>query len=142
MTTSHYPWKQWIGDDTITMLYAEGIKRWGGAGSLPQPGCIDAALGAAFNAELYSPDSEQEGAVQGLIFACYLMFYLATKHCYTDGNKRIAWACTMFVLLSFGLTVEATEDEAVKFCLAVAAGEIESGAEVTGWICSRLKSVI
>lgn len=40
-----------------------------------------------------------------------LLFYLATKHCYTDGNKRIAWACTTFVLLSFGLTVEATEDE-------------------------------
>jgi death-on-curing protein len=142
MTADPHPWKQWIGDDTVAMLYAEGIKRWGGAGSAPQPGCIEAALGAAYNAELYSPDSDQEGAVQGLIFACYLLFYLATKHCYMDGNKRIAWACTMFVLLSFGLTVEATEDEAVEFCLAVAAGEIGTGAEVSTWICSRLQSVI
>lgn len=142
MTANHHPWTQWIGNDTVEMLYAEGIKRWGGAGSAPQPGCTEAALGAAYNAELYSPDSEQEGAVQGLIFACYLLFYLATKHCYMDGNKRIAWACTAFVLLSFGLTVEATEDEVVEFCLAIADGKIESGAEVTAWVYPRLRSVV
>jgi death on curing protein len=142
MTVNHNPWAQWISDNTVTMLYAEGIKRWGGAGSYPQVGCIEAALGAAYNAELYSPDSEQEGAIQGLIFACYLLFYLATKHCYMDGNKRIAWACATFVLLSFGLTVEATEDEVVEFCLAIADGKIAGGAEVTSWLYPRLRSVV
>lgn len=142
MTTSHQPWKQWIGDESVTMLYAEGIKRWGGAGSPPQAGCVEAALGAAYNAELYSPDSEQEGAIQGLLFACYLLFYLSTKHCYMDGNKRIAWACTTFVLLNFGLTIEATEDEVVAFCLSVANGQMNGGAEVAAWIYPRLRSVI
>lgn len=136
------PWEQWIGDQTITDLYAEGIKRWGGAGSAPLPGCVEAALGAAYNAELYSPDTDQEGALQGLIFACYLLFYLATKHCYTDGNKRISWACTTFVLLSFGLTVEAAEDEVVEFCLGVAGGQVNSGADVMAWIYPRLRAVV
>ncbi len=141
MTDSHQPWTQWIGIDTVAMLYAEGIKRWGGSASDPQRGCIDAALGAAYNAELYAPENEQEGFVQGLLFACYLLFYLATKHCYTDGNKRISWACMAFVLLNFGLTIEATEDEVVEFCLSVASGGTKSGAEVVSWVYPKLVPV-
>jgi death-on-curing protein len=141
MADSAQPWTQWIGDDTITSLYAEGIKRWKGLGSPPKPGCIEGALGAAYNAEEYSPGSEQEGFVRGMIFVGYLLFYLATKHCYTDGNKRIAWACAMFVLLSFGLTVEATEDEIVEFCLSISKGEIRRGADVVTWLADRLTAV-
>jgi death-on-curing protein len=140
MDNSRQPWAQWISDATITDLYAEGIKRWGGAGSAPQPGCIDGALGAAYNAEQYS-EGQEEGIIPGLIFCGYLLFYLTTKHCYLDGNKRIAWACATFVLLSFGLTVEATEQEVVDFCLAISSGEIRQGTDVVGWISERLVSV-
>src|SRR5579884_1651606 len=135
MTDSRQPWTQWIGSETITKLYFEGIKRWGGAASDPKTGCIDAALGAAYNAELYSPEAEQqEGYVQGLVFTGYVLFYLITKHCYLDGNKRIGWACATFVLLSFGLTVQANEDEVVDFCLAISKGEIRSGADAVAWL--------
>jgi death on curing protein len=142
MTNNHEPWAQWISDESITKLYAEGIKRWGGSGSAPKIGCVDAALGAAYNAELYSPQIEEEGAVEGLIFACYLLFYLSTKHCYIDGNKRISWACMTFVLLNFGLTIEANDDDAEAFCLRIANGEIDSGADVISWVYPRLMSVI
>src|SRR5437016_10291490 len=141
MTNGQQPWAQWISDESITALYAEGIKRWGGAGSAPKPGCIDGALGAAYNAELYSPESEQEGFTSGLIFAGYLLFYLATKHCYLDGNKRIAWACATFVLLSFGLTIQATEDEVDEYCLSISRGDIKKGADVVIWISEKLVSV-
>ncbi|MGA2634659.1 MAG: type II toxin-antitoxin system death-on-curing family toxin [Terracidiphilus sp.] len=142
MTNNHQPWTQWVGGESIEKLYAEGIKRWGGAGSAPQQGCIDAALGAAYSAELYSPESLEEGAIEGLLFACFLLFYLATKHCYMDGNKRIAWACMTFVILNFGLTIEATEDEVVEFCQSIARGEVKSGMAVTEWVYPRLKSII
>lgn len=142
MTNNSMPWEQWIGNESITKLYAEGIKRWGGAGSVPQSGCVDAALGAAYSAELYSPESEQEGAIQGLLFACFLLFYLATKHCYTDGNKRISWACMTFVLLNFGLTIEASEDEIVEFCVSIARGDVKGGMAVTEWVYPRLTAVI
>ena len=69
MTDNLQPWTQWIGTETIATFYAEGIRRWGGAASDPKPGCIDAALGSAYNAELYSPESEEEGFIQGLVFA-------------------------------------------------------------------------
>jgi death-on-curing protein len=140
--TSAQPWEDFISYETVGLLYAEGIKRWGGAGSDPTAGCIDAALGAAFNAEIYSADDEdQQGLVAGLVFAGYLLFYLATKHCYVDGNKRIAWACSMFVLLRLGLTIQATEDEVVDFCLSIAKGEIENGSQVVRWLAPRLLSV-
>lgn len=141
MNGHHQPWSSWIADETIAMLYTEGIKRWGGSASEALNGCVSAALGAAFNAELYVTESEQEGVVQGLLFACYLLFYLATKHCYVDGNKRIAWACMVFVLLNFGLTIEATEDEVVEFCVRVASGEVKNGSEVSSWVVPRLTSV-
>lgn len=142
MNDSRQPWIEWISSATINLLYAKGIERWGGDASDPKPGCLDAALGAAFNAELYSPESEQEGFKPGLIFCGYLLFYLAgTKHCYIDGNKRVAWASSMFVLLGFGLTVEATEDQAVEFCYSIARSEIKSGAEVVAWISERLVAV-
>jgi death-on-curing protein len=140
--TDSQPWQDWITNTSIAMLYQEGIKRWGGSASDPIPGCVHAALGAAYNAELYAPENEQEGFIQGILFASYLLFYLATKHCYTDGNKRISWACMTFVLLSFGLTIEATEDEAVRFCLDVASGKIKSGSAVTTWVSQRLVPII
>lgn len=135
------PWSDWITNATIDELYAEGIKRWGGAASYPKEGCIERSLAAAYNAELYSPEGEQEGFVQGLIFVGYLLFYLTKNHCYDDGNKRIAWACTAFVLLSFGLTIEATKDEVVEFCLSIARGDISDGSDSVKWISERLVPV-
>jgi len=136
------PWEQWITLDSIKFLYLENMRRWGGPQSEPVQGCIEGALGAAYSAELYSTDVEQEGFVQGLLFAAYLLFYVATKHCFVDGNKRLAWACMTFVLLNFGLTVTATDDEAEAFCIQIAKGEIKETGEVMVWLYPRLVSLI
>lgn len=135
------PWSDLISDSTITDLYAEGIKRWGGAASSPKPGCIDGALGAAYSAEQYSLQGTEEGNLPGLIFCGFLLFYLTSKHCYVDGNKRIAWACATFVLLGFGLTVQATQQEVVDFCLSISRGDIRQGSDVVIWLSDRLTSV-
>ena len=47
----------------------------------------------------------------------------------------------MFVLLRLGLTVQATEDEVVDFCLLIAKGEVENGSQVVRWLAPRLLSV-
>jgi death-on-curing protein len=138
--TSGHPWADWISTDTIDKLYSEVMRRWGGAVSAPTPGCIDAALGAAYNAELYTPE-DGEGLTHGLLFAAYLFFYIVTKHCYVDGNKRLAWACLMFVLLSFDLTIAARQDDIVEFCLSVAKGEVNGGAVVASWVSERLVAI-
>lgn len=132
------PWSDLITLDTIQDLYADGIRRFGGKSSSSKEGCVEGSVGNAYTAELYN---ESEISTPGLCFAGHLLFYLASNHCYVDGNKRIAWTATMCVLLELGLTVDATEDEAETFCIAVADGSIKSGVEVVRWIAPRLQSV-
>jgi death-on-curing protein len=136
------PWTTWIDIDTISALYAEGVNQHGGLGSKPKDGCVEAALGAAYNAELYSmPEIDSETVVSGLCFCGYLLFYLATKHCYVDGNKRVAWASAMWVLMRLGLEVSASDAEVVSYCLEIADGKVERGEDVVNWIAERLAEV-
>jgi len=137
--THPQPWTQWVDIDTIHQLYADGIARYGGSGSPSKDGCIDAALGAAYNAEIYSmPEVEGEELTSGLVFCGYLLFYITTKHCFMDGNKRVAWLTAMWILLGHGLTVQATDDEAETFCMDIAKGTIDKGEDVVNWIAARL----
>jgi death-on-curing protein len=140
--TATEPWADLINSGDIHWLYGEGIKRKGGTGSVSQSGCVDAALGAAYTAELYSmPEMNDEQIISGIIFCGYLMFYLVTKHCWVDGNKRVAWESAMWVLLKRGLTVQVSDDDAEQFCLSVAKGEVKSADEVVIWIADRLSPV-
>lgn len=136
MTTD--PWATWITEETIVRLHADCIKRWGGAGSAPKPGCLEQCLGCAYHAALYAETSEVE---RGLAFCGYALLYISTNHCFVDGNKRLAWATAMYVLLQFGLTVNASDDEAEQFCLALARSDIKSGQEVIRWLAEHLESV-
>lgn len=133
------PWEEWIDTDIIHSLYADGIKKYGGLGSPSKDGCIHAALGAAFNAEMYSmPEFDSETVVSGICFCGYLLFYIATKHCFADGNKRVAWTSAMWVLAVMGLTIEATDKEVVDYMLEVADGKIAEGEDVVNWLADRL----
>jgi death on curing protein len=135
------PWLCWISEEEIGSLYRRGIELHGGLVSNPISGCIERALGAAYNAEAYStPDEEEEddNTIRGLTFAGYLLFYLARNHCYTDGNKRIAWTSCMNVLLRLGLTLDVTEDDAYDFCISIAGGQLKGGEDVVFWVVDRL----
>lgn len=140
--TNPEPWSGLITSADIHWLYGEGIKRKGGTGSHSKDGCVDAALGAAYTAELYSmPEVNDETVITGIIFCGYLMFYLITKHCWVDGNKRVAWECAMWVLLKLGLTVQASDDDAERFCVALASGDIKVAEDVVVWLAERLASI-
>jgi death-on-curing protein len=133
------PWENWIDEDIVHSLYAEGIRRYGGLGSPSKNGCIDGALGGAYSAELYSmPEMDSETLVTGICFCGYLLFYIATNHCFSDGNKRVAWTSAMWVLARMGLTLDVSDDAAIEYVLAISAGKVESGDEVVNWLADRL----
>jgi death on curing protein len=135
------PWERWISDDEVHYLYGEGIKRYGGTGSNSKAGCVEAALGAAYSGELYSAtEVEGEFVVSGLPFCGFLLYYLGTKHCFVDGNKRVAWMSATYALLKMGLTLDATDVEAETFCIKIASGELES-ADSVRWIAEHVKAV-
>lgn len=136
------PWSQWIDSETIHSLYADGIEAHGGYGSPSKDGCIDGALGSAYSAEMYSmPEVDSETITSGIAFCGYLLFYIATKHCWVDGNKRAAWASAMWVLSTLGLSVDAPDDEVIAYCLAIADGKIKNGEDVVNWLAERLVEI-
>ena len=139
---SQQPWERWISADRVHELYSEGIKRYGGSGSKSKDGCVDGALGSAYSAELYTaPEVEGEFVVTGLYFSGALLFYLATRHCFIDGNKRVAWLSATATLLEMGLTLNVGEDEAVALCEEIAAGKIKESDKVIAWIAEHLVAV-
>jgi hypothetical protein len=47
----------------------------------------------------------------------------------------------MWILLKQGLTVKVTDDDAERFCLSVASGQIKSADEVIIWLADRLAPI-
>jgi death-on-curing protein len=136
------PWVRWISGEKVHELYADGIHRYGGSHSPSKDGCVDGALGAAYNGELYSsPEVDGEYVVTGLAFCGLLLFYLSTKHCFVDGNKRVAWLATSYALLGMGLTLDVTDEEAIAFCVDLASGKVESSDIVVHWVADHLKAI-
>jgi len=135
------PWDHLIPMPVVLALYAEGIRRYGGESSPPKPGCLEQSCGNAYSAELYS----ESASVPGLAFSGYLLFYLTRDHCFVDGNKRIAWLCSMRVLANLGLTVGVSQADAEALCKRIADSTLEDsikdGAEVVVWIAEHLEAV-
>lgn len=127
------PWGAVISISTILDLYNEVMARYGGKKSLPNHGCLESCLGNAWQAEEYN---QAEG--MPYLFPLYLMLYLAWNHCFEDGNKRIAWACLIYILNNHALRIRATDDEAEKLLIEV----VEKRAQIRDvmeWMSERLE---
>jgi len=128
------PWVEVITVARVNEFHKEAIARFGGPMSFAVDGCLEQCLGNAWTAEQYQ---EERSLKAGLIFAAYLLFYLANDHCYTDGNKRVAWMSLVYILRHYDLTVDVSDDDAVSFMNDVASGRVNARA-VSDWIADRL----
>ncbi len=128
------------GGDEVFELHRQGLDAYGGnkPGVKPESrDCVEGKLGSAWHSELMR--GEEIGALRGLCFAGHLLYYLARTQCFSDGNKRVAWTSTMTVLASLGLTIEASQEEVIKYVNEVAEGlTVRGGTEVVLWLASRL----
>ena len=137
MTAIATPWKLWTSNQRIEAIHRRGMQEHGGAEVHVHPtDCVDGALGAAYNAEMYL-EGRRHGK-PGLSFAAHLLLYLIQRHCFLDGNKRVAWAAPMDALASIGLGIEATQDEAFAFVHDVIAHRVNTGEEIAEWLAARL----
>lgn len=127
------PWEHVITQEKLLGLYDTGMER-GGIASLPTAGCLEQCLGDAWTAEGYRQD---EGVFVGILFAGYLGFYLAKNHCFTDGNKRIAWLSIVYVLGHHGVAIEATDDDVVATVDGVVTGDV-SLDQLLEWMVIRI----
>lgn len=135
-TQNDAPWSALTDVDRVVGIHRRGLEEHGGAEgpARPEP-CVDGALGAAYNAELYLEGRRH--LKTGLPFAAFSLVYLALRHCFVDGNKRVAWASATDILAGLGLGVTAEEQDVIDMIESVIRGELD-GADVSEWLASRL----
>lgn len=104
--------------ERVIELHAAGINAHGqGALDPPRPDCVEGALGSAWLAEYYTA---QPNRVEGFAFAAHAYVYLESRQCFSNGNKRAAWATMMDVLNSIGIEIECSDVDAERICLDIA----------------------
>lgn len=132
---SSNPWSELITKKDIFDLHFEGLLTHGGEGSEElYEGCVDSALAAAWSAGQYL---EGEVAVPRLTFSAYLLHHLAFKHCFLDGNKRVAWATGLLVLRRVGVTLAVSTEEAHRFVLQMLEESLPPET-VLAWLTERM----
>ena len=70
--------------------------------------------------------------------SAYTLHSLVRNHPFWDGNKRTAFATSVFILRANGFKLYATNDEMIEFVLSIARGSITL-KDVERWISERIK---
>lgn len=91
-------------EDAIA-IHADQITTYGGSPGLRDEGLLLSAL--------LRPQSGYYGDL--IEEAAALWESLAMNHAFIDGNKRVAFACTVVFLAVNGAGIEATQEQAIEF---------------------------
>ena len=118
--------------EDIARLRLEGIRLFGGdsGAKASEDTCVESALGAALNAAFLL---SEDGRIDPLHLAAYLLYYIARNNCYLDGNKRAGWLAATDYLLGHGLRVIATQVEVYELVTGIADG-LRSREQVLAWL--------
>jgi death on curing protein len=137
---SESPWVDLITVEAVFESHQEAIRLHGGTAARPATAedCVKGSLGSLGNAWSAALYEEPEEAQKGLCFAAHALVYLVRNHCFTDGNKRVAWVAAMLVLAQYRLTVKATTDEAELLVNQIITEDLDAGAVLT-WLAQRLE---
>ena len=117
----------WIPAHLAISWHSRLIESFGGAPGLRDAGLLDSALARPRNLVAYdqTATTERLAALYGV--------GVAKAHAFLDGNKRIAFAVMVAFLKAHGRRLDATEAEATRVMLDVAASAIGE-AELERWI--------
>ncbi|WP_437286586.1 type II toxin-antitoxin system death-on-curing family toxin [Sorangium sp. So ce406] len=119
--------------EDVLQLHAAAVSQYGGDQSLvPKAGCVEGSIGSAVTASMYVAE---DGEPDLLVAVAYLLVYLAKNHCFTDGNKRVAWSALLRVLDANGIRIVAEQDDAAKLVNDVASGVVDAHG-VLNWLSS------
>lgn len=121
-------------------IHREWLARKGGHPGLHPDKSVEDRLKSVdmhiYYQEISSPGCEQD--VLELALQLWLKF--TRGHVFIDGNKRVGFALLIEALRAYDLGIEASDDDAVNACLALASGGIdESGARL--WLSERLVAI-
>ena len=108
-------------------MHYELLDRHGGLRGARDDNALESALARPRNRWAYEPDSDLAslGAAYG--------FALARSHCFSDGNKRVAFAVMYTFLGLNGLEIDAPEPEVVRLVTDLASGVLDE-ARLAEWL--------
>ncbi|WFG54109.1 putative Doc-like toxin [Myxococcus phage Mx9] len=132
------PFDELCSLERLRALHDLALQMHPGPQGVLNPGCDEGGLGAAWNAVGYD---ELGSAQPHLVFASYVLYYFVTNQCFVEGNKRTGWLAFTAILSRIDLTVEATQDEVVKFVYDVANKVIPDVRGIMDWAAPRLREL-
>ncbi len=116
----------WVDREVLLLLHDESLAEHGGGIGIRDMGLLESALMRPENLALYGkPDYAELAASHG--------YGLAKNHPFIDGNKRAAFLAVGLFLYINGYRLTATQSDATKAVLALAASE-KSEEEFVQWI--------
>ena len=118
---------RWLGRLAVDEAHFQQVRAHGGTYGTRDENAVEAALARPRQRWSYSPEV---GLAE---LAAAYVFGLLKDHPYIDGNKRTALIALVAFLDLNGVELTATNTEAVRAMLVVAAGEMTE-AELADWI--------
>ena len=117
---------RWVDKQALLLLHGESLAIHGGLSGLRDEGLLDSALARPLNLLAYgSPNLFDLAAAYGV--------GLAQNHPFNDGNKRAAFLALGLFLALNGLRLTASQVDATRTMLAVAAGDQDEAA-LSAWL--------
>jgi death-on-curing protein len=123
---------QFVTLGEVLTAHRMAIMRFGGTEGVRDMGLLESAMAqpkAMFGDRYLHASIAEMGAAYA--------FHIAKNHPFVDGNKRTAWATMRNFLLHQGLSVEASDEDAVSAMIAVCEGTMDKRA-LAKWISDRL----
>lgn len=120
----------WLRRASLVLLHDESLAEHGGAPGLRDAGLLESAMARPVNLAMYANPDVAELA------ACYGVG-LAKNHAFVDGNKRAAFLAVGLFLLLNGKRLVATQVDATRTMLSVAAGDMDEPA-FAQWIRTHM----
>lgn len=118
---------RWIDRRALLLKHAESLRLFGGAEGLRDDGMLDSALTRPVNTWAY------RGEDRIAYLAAAYAFGLSRNHPFIDGNKRAAFIAYVGFLKLNGFNLTATQPEAYKAMITLAAGDLTEDA-FAAWI--------
>jgi death on curing protein len=118
---------EWLDLDVVLEIHEKNLIRFGGATGLRDLGLLHSAL--ARPQWLYEFDTQADLHR----FAAAYAFGIVKNHPFVDGNKRVGFLSAYTFLRFNGWYVTATERDAVRAVLALAASDM-SEADFAAWL--------
>ena len=112
---------RWIGEAVVLAIHDAQLAEHGGMAGVRDRTLVQSALARPRNLAAYGTPNIAD-------LAAAYAYGLANNHGFIDGNKRTAFVAANLFLLDHDHDLIATDMEAVRVMLAVAAGEMPEAA--------------